>query len=64
MESTFNTRQHLLDFCLASRDSKYRAMENLAASSPSSEQLDEALDCLQSEADKWHACLKWLRELS
>lgn len=55
-----DAREYLMNFCTASRDSKLREMENIACISPSSEALDESLDCLQAEADKWHTCLKWL----
>lgn len=55
-----DVREYLMNFCRASRDSKFRELENMAHSSPSSEQLDDVLDCYESEADKWHICFKWL----
>ncbi len=54
-----DVREFLIDFCRSSRDSKLRWIESMAKT-PSSAYLDDILDTYQVEADKWHACLKWL----
>lgn len=56
-----DAREFLIDFCMASRDSKFRQIESMALSSPSSEYLDDVLECYQGETDKWNACLQWLK---